>query len=1115
MDHREIQRLLGSGIYERARRYYTRGRVTNYEERQSAPGVRYLTAQVGGAGESCAVQVWLQENGAYISGSCTCPQNANGDGVPCKHIGAVLLTALDGPAAPDPLSAAARQGGDLEALLRDKTVTRASELPAQSGYAASLEMMFGSKWRGPAVESDQQALRLLRRYKEQAGPGPQVLPAQAACPAGSIHLEPELQPDALRRSAAPELRLRIRGDGRSYVIKDIQAFLADVAQGNTVRYGDQLTVAHRPEAFDAQSAALLQLLRRQNELLHYADGILRGSGRLTLRRSGSLPLAPAACDALYDLYQPQGMFSGWLLPEKPPTLTLRVEKRRGGAALSIHPCPGSFAGSSQTYFFTDEALWPLPHPLAEKLIPALDEIGERPVFFKTADAAEFCSYVLPEIRACLEIDDPDRILLDQIPLTPVVQFYLDCPFPGTVSAYATFVYGEDKISPYLRYDESFRRDARTEERAGTALARLLHPDPTQPAGVYSTNREDEVENFLDQGIPMLLALGEVYLTDAFRAMEAPHPRITVGVSVRGNMLDLDVDTGEFPAEELRALLESMRRKKRYHRLQDGRLLRLDGSLEALEDLEETLTDSGADMAAGHAQLPLYRAPGLDKTLAGQDGIGFVRDAAFRRISRSFHSVADAEYALPASLQPVLRRYQRTGYRWLRMLDGYGMGGILADDMGLGKTLQVLAFLLAKKEEGEQAPSLIVCPASLVLNWAEEAARFTPSLRVLAMDGTAAHRAELAERFGEYDLVVTGYDLLRRDEALYKKQRFYACILDEAQAIKNQTTQKYRAVCRVNSAVRFALTGTPIENRLSELWSIFSFLMPGYLYGYRTFRERFERPIVQDGSETAARRLNQLTSPFVLRRMKTDVLKELPPKIENVRRITLGEAQRKLYLAGVLDVKDRLRAAGPEDKMQVLAALTRLRQICCDPRLLLEDWQGESAKLAACMELIGSAVDAGHQILLFSQFTSMLARIAAELDQAGIRHFTLQGSTPKPVRADLVHRFNAGEASVFLISLKAGGTGLNLTAADIVIHYDPWWNLAAQNQATDRAYRIGQKNTVQVYRLIARDTIEERILQLQNAKQDLADTITGSADGSILSMTPDEMLGLLEEDRAAP
>ena len=255
--------------------------------------------------------------------------------------------------------------------------------------------------------------------------------------------------------------------------------------------------------------------------------------------------------------------------------------------------------------------------------------------------------------------------------------------------------------------------------------------------------------------------------------------------------------------------------------------------------------------------------------------------------------------------------------------------------------------------------------------------------------------------------------------------------------------------------------------------------------------------------------NQLTGPFILRRMKSDVLKELPPKTENVYRIELEEEQRKLYLAAVVDAREKLRAAKPEDKMAVFAVLMRLREICCDPRLIADNWEGGSAKLDACAELVSSAVEGGHRILLFSQFTSMLELLAKRLDAEGISHFTLQGSTPKPVRAELVRRFNGGEVSVFLISLRAGGTGLNLTAADIVIHYDPWWNVAAQNQATDRAYRIGQQNPVQVYKLIAQDTIEEKIVELQQAKQSLVDTVTGTADGAILSMRPDELLQLLE------
>ena len=1096
MDQNELKMLLGEDVFHRARRLWIRNRVTNMDEQESTPGVHCLTAEVDGRQQ---VQVWLGEGDTFLNGSCTCVVNQNGEGQLCQHIGAVLLQATEKKP----------QQADISDLMANNTVTRGSDLAEQHRYTSNLEMLFGAKWHGAAAVSDRQAAALLDTYRAAAqNDAPQLMHRADALP-DSIHLEPELTPDPLRRTAAPELRLRISGTGRSYVVKDIDAMLKAIENEETIRYGAELEFTHTPEAFDADSRALLRLLRRQRELISYAGEMVRGAGRMTLRRTSSMPLAPNTCDELYELYQPTGQLSGWMTRDKTPHITLICEKTKGGVTMRITPAPGSFEGSRRTYFYTKEWIWPCKHRLANQLIPALDLMGDRDLFFTTRDTADFCSYVLPEIRPFLEIQDPDRALLDQIPLTPVVQYYLDAPELGTIDAYAQFVYGEDTVSPFQTYNHSFLRDDRMESQAISLLAQYMEPQRDAPAGLFEISSQKKIETFLEEGVPALLAQGEVYLTDAFRAMEAPRPKITVGVSVQGNLLDLTLDTGEFPAQELRDLLDSLRAKKRYHRLRDGRLLRLDDGMETLEGLDEMLADAGTDLTAGHTRLPLFRAPSLDQALADQNGIGFSRDAAFRRISRSFHSVADADFALPGSLQPVLRRYQRTGYRWLRMLDQYGMGGILADDMGLGKTLQVLAYLLAKKEEGVNQPSLIVCPASLVLNWAEEAARFVPQLRVLAIDGDAAHRAALVPHYSEYDLIITGYDLLRRDIASYDEQEFYACILDEAQAIKNHTTQKYKAVCQVKSKMRLALTGTPIENRLSELWSIFSFLMPGYLYRYTTFRERLEKPIVLDGNEGATRRLKQLTSPFILRRMKSEVLKELPPKLEYVRHVQMGAQQRKLYLAGVLDAKEKIGAAGPQDRLQALAALTRLRQICCDPRLAVDGWDGESAKLDACMELISNAVDGGHQILLFSQFTSMLDLIRTRLEEAEITSFTLQGSTPKAVRAELVRRFNEGEVSVFLISLKAGGTGLNLTAADIVIHYDPWWNVAAQNQATDRAYRIGQKSTVQVYKLITQNTVEEKILELQAAKQDLADKVAGSAEGALLHMSPQDLMQLLE------
>ena len=333
-------------------------------------------------------------------------------------------------------------------------------------------------------------------------------------------------------------------------------------------------------------------------------------------------------------------------------------------------------------------------------------------------------------------------------------------------------------------------------------------------------------------------------------------------------------------------------------------------------------------------------------------------------------------------------------------------------------------------------------------------------------------------------------------------------------IKNHSTQSARAVKAIRSKHRFALTGTPIENRLSELWSIFDYLMQGYLYSYAYFREELEIPIVKNEDERAAMRLRRMLKPFVLRRLKKDVLKELPEKLETVVYSRLEGEQKRLYAAYAAKVREEIEKTTPEEyregKMQILAALTRLRQLCCDPGLCYENYNGDSAKLSTCIELIEEGLEAGHRFLLFSQFTAMLDRIKQELEKRKIVYFLLTGVTPKQERIQMAERFNAGEGSVFLISLKAGGTGLNLTGADMVIHYDPWWNLAAQNQATDRAHRIGQTHKVNVFKLVAKSTIEENIIRLQESKYKLAEQIIGGEKGSLSSLTQEELLELLNE-----
>ena len=544
----------------------------------------------------------------------------------------------------------------------------------------------------------------------------------------------------------------------------------------------------------------------------------------------------------------------------------------------------------------------------------------------------------------------------------------------------------------------------------------------------------------------------------------------------------------------------------------------DNGLMTVARMVDGMAVSRSQLQGGMIRIPAYRALYLDSVLKEGREITLYRDHLFKAVVRGMKSVEDSDFVIPEPLLQVLRGYQKTGYRWLKTLDACHFGGILADDMGLGKTIQVIAVLLDEKLAGAgrngeaRSTSLIVCPASLVYNWENEIHTFAPELTVQTIAGTATEREQVISCWRDYDVLVTSYDLLKRDILLYEELEFRYQVIDEAQYIKNPGTQSARAVKQIRAKTRYALTGTPIENRLSELWSIFDYLMPGFLFSYQKFKKEYEQPIVRDAEEGALKALHLLIGPFVLRRLKSDVLKELPEKLETVVFSKPEAAQKEIYTAHAAMLQQQLAQAGEgavnSDKLQILAQLTKLRQLCCDPSLCYSNYKGGSAKLDTCIELILGGIGGGHKILVFSQFTSMLELIGKRLKKEGVAYYTLTGSTPKEERIRMVGAFQGDSVPVFLISLKAGGTGLNLTAADIVIHYDPWWNVAAQNQATDRTHRIGQKKQVSVFKLIMKNTIEENIMKLQESKKDLAEQIITEGTLSLASLTREDLLEIL-------
>jgi superfamily II DNA or RNA helicase len=656
------------------------------------------------------------------------------------------------------------------------------------------------------------------------------------------------------------------------------------------------------------------------------------------------------------------------------------------------------------------------------------------------------------------------------------------------------------------------RDFTAEQAALLRLARSGFIGPDQQ-GVFHLKGQNAVLNFFARHYPALQREWKVSLEELLerstQKLERIEPRFEITPSGE-QWFDLNVtyDTPggqRLSTSEIQRLLRS---GQSHTQLSNGKFTLLDTG--AVEELEQVLIDANPQQHGGGYRLHNAQAGFLEATLRQQSNW---------RVQAPANWGGRGEVKLEApplgALDSVLRSYQKEGVAWLRFLRANGFGGILADEMGLGKTLQVLAHLeVLRKDKGQGSPSLIVCPTSLVFNWEAEAKKFTPDLRVLSLYGPQRH-----EKFAEiprHDLIITSYALIRRDAEQYRGIEFDTIVLDEAQHIKNRQTQNAQAVKAARARHRLVLTGTPLENSVLDLWSIFDFLMPGYLGTAQDFRERYETAIVRDKNNAAQARLARRLRPFMLRRLKRDVAADLPERIEQVSYCELGEEQRALYQevlqAGRREMPDASDPASQaKSRMIVLTALLRLRQICCDPRLL----KLEGATAAMCsgktelfLELLEEAMDGGHRVLVFSQFTSMLSLLRDELTAQQITFSYLDGATRD--RAQVVEKFQGDPAiPVFLISLKAGGVGLNLTGADTVIHFDPWWNPAVEAQATDRAHRIGQKKVVTSYKLITRGTVEEKILNLQNRKRALTQAMLGDEEQWVQSLSWEEIRELLE------
>ncbi len=684
--------------------------------------------------------------------------------------------------------------------------------------------------------------------------------------------------------------------------------------------------------------------------------------------------------------------------------------------------------------------------------------------------------------------------------------YFDVAPKGIVSK-IEFCYADRIINPLddVEANKSFREF----DREKKTIDELKFYGFREHGRLFLLDDVEKIMFLLTDRLVELKKISEVYYSEDFRKLYVKNINsLGLSLSEDGSMIHMNINLENVSDEELAGLLEAMNKGKKYYRLGNGSIVNL-SSVESSKfiDLINSLEINKDSINGGVFEIPLNRCLYIDNYLKEKGVENVEIESRLGSLIKNVSNAEDVEVVLDEVLEGILRNYQMVGVQWLKNMASYSFGGILADDMGLGKTLQVLAFITSEKDR--MLPCIVVAPTSIIYNWKMEAEKFAPQLKVLIVTGIKEKRALLICSCNEYDLVITSYGALKNDIEDYKKVKFSYVFVDEAQNIKNPMTLNANSVKSLKAKCCFALTGTPIENRLTEIWSIFDFVMPGYLFDKNKFISTYEDPIIRDKNQDRMDELSILVKPFIIRRMKREVLSELPEKIETNYISEMTDKQKKLYAAYYKEFKNELMAkideSGVErNHIEILTALTRLRQICAHPATFLDNYDGGSGKLDQAMEIITQAINSRHSILLFSQFTKMLKIIRDELENNNINYYYLDGTMRPEERVIEIDNFNSDREAVFLISLKAGGTGLNLTKADIVIHFDPWWNPAVEDQASDRAHRIGQKNVVQVYKLLTEGTIEEKIAQLQERKRDLIGSIIKPGENFLNKLNEDEI-----------
>lgn len=980
---------------------------------------------------------------------------------------------------------------------------------------------------------------------------------------GDVKIEPKL----LYNYNSKELKVEFKiGTTQMYKIKNLVDFFNRMQTNQKYRYGLKLEFIHSKEAFSEESQKLLDFVMKYSEIIKYANE--SANYYANFMNTASVVLSNTGMDDLFEAMKGksaeyENQYGNQVINfiDNEPNIKFEVKDSNTKNEFKITTSTDVYdysviPGKNYKYFLQNNNLYKCSKSFDKNVLTLLNIFKvnfTKEIPLKKTEFADFYSLIIPAMKDNFSLNKIDKESLEKyLPKELKVKVFLDINQSNFVTADVKFKYDNFEFSPFENIDKLIPRNAVEESKALDLFKNAGFMLDIKNNKLILTS-EDRIYDFLKVGVEEFIKRFEVLATEDFKSRQIISPKLSsIGVKIENNLLSIDLSEIDIDKSEFEEIMKKYSLKKRFHRLKNGQFVDLENNktLDAIEKISESVNIDYKELSELTIKVPVYRSLYLDKILKQNEIVVKQSEEYKDLIDDVYNRQISDKYSLPKSLNANLREYQKVGFDWLKTLDDYRLGGILADDMGLGKTLQLIAVILSYKEETEQCekllkenkneikglnteieqklgekvggsnklsklPSLVICPSSLALNWQEETKKFAPTLKTMVISGTSEERRKQINKINNYDIAITSYDLLKRDLDIYKEKNymFRYLVADEAQYIKNNTTKNAKAIKEIKAITRFALTGTPIENSLAELWSIFDFIMPGYLFNYNKFKTKYESPIIKENDQDAMNRLKNMIEPFVLRRIKEKVLTELPDKTITVLNNEMEDEQLNLYLSYMKQAKkqakEEIETNGVQNsQIKILALLMRLRQICCHPGLFLENYNEGSKKLQQCIEIIKNAVDGGHKILLFSGYSSMFPYIENELKELRIKYFKLTGQTKVSERMDLVNDFNDNDdVKVFLISLKAGGTGLNLIGADMVIHYDPWWNLSAENQATDRTYRIGQKRNVQVYKLITKNSIEEKIYNLQEKKAKLANDMLSTNETFISKLSKDEILDL--------